>query len=76
MFLPWQEGEAHRAHDHGGAGRWPARPGRPICDIEGVHYSTNLSLLRMLSYKLGRSVQWNGEKEACMNDGEANKLLR
>ena len=30
---------------------------RPVCDIEEVHYSTNLSLLGMLSYKLGRSVR-------------------
>jgi hypothetical protein len=49
---------------------------RPVCDIEEVHYSTNLSLLGMLSYKLGRSVPWDGEKEICGNDAEANKLLR
>ena len=30
----------------------------------------------MLSYKLGRSVQWDGEKEMCVGDAEANKLLR
>ena len=33
---------------------------RPVCDIEAIHYSTNMSLLGMLSYKLGRSVTWNG----------------
>jgi predicted dehydrogenase len=49
---------------------------RPVCDIEEVHYSTNLSLLGMLSYKLGRSVQWDGQKEVCVGDAEANKLLR
>ena len=26
--------------------------------------------------KLGRSIQWDGEKEQCINDPEANKLLR
>jgi len=49
---------------------------RPVCDIEEIHRSTNLSLLGMLSYKLGRSVTWNGQQEVCMGDGEANKLLR
>ena len=50
--------------------------GRPVSDIEEVHRSTNLALLGMLSYKLGRSVAWNGETELCPGDEEANKLLR
>lgn len=49
---------------------------KPVCDIEEVHYSTNLSLLGMLSYKLGRSIRWDGEREICPDDPEANKLLR
>ncbi len=49
---------------------------RPVCDIELIHYSTNVALLGMLSYKLGRSIQWDGEKEECVGDPEANKLLR
>jgi len=49
---------------------------RPVCDIEAIHYSTNMSLLGMLSYKLGRSVTWDGQQERCLNDPEANKLLR
>jgi predicted dehydrogenase len=48
---------------------------RPLCDIETGHRSTNMSLLGMLSYKLGRSVSWDGEKELIVNDEEANKLL-
>jgi len=48
---------------------------RPISDIEEIHRSTNVSLLGMLSLKLGRSVQWNGEKEIVENDPAANKLL-
>lgn len=47
----------------------------PVCDIEIGHRSTNMSLLGMLSLKLGRSVQWDGEKEIILNDPEANKLL-
>jgi hypothetical protein len=35
-----------------------------------------MSLLGMLSYKLGRSVQWDGEKEIIVGDPDANKLLR
>ncbi|MDH5603163.1 MAG: Gfo/Idh/MocA family oxidoreductase, partial [Cyclobacteriaceae bacterium] len=48
---------------------------RPVCDIQIGHRSTNISLLGMLSYKLGRSVQWDGEKELCIDDAEANTLL-
>jgi predicted dehydrogenase len=49
---------------------------KPISDIEEVHYSTALSLLGMLSYKLGRSVRWDGEKEVCIGDPQANTMLR
>lgn len=48
---------------------------KPIADIEEIHYSTNVALLGMLSMKLGRSVTWDGEKELCVGDDEANKLL-
>jgi len=49
---------------------------RPVSDIEAVHRSTNMSLLGMLSYKIGRSVKWDGQKEQVIGDPEANKLLR
>jgi len=49
---------------------------RSVCDIEIGHRSTSLSLLGMLCLKLGRSVEWDGEKEQCPGDPEANKLLR
>lgn len=48
---------------------------KPVSDIEDLHYSTNVALLGMLSYKLGRSIRWDGEKEECIGDPEANKLL-
>jgi Oxidoreductase family, C-terminal alpha/beta domain len=48
----------------------------PICDIEIGHRSSNVALLGNLSMKLGRSVNWDGEKEIILNDPEANKLLR
>lgn len=48
----------------------------PVSDIETGHRSTNMALLGMLSYKLGRSIDWDGEKELVLNDPEANKLLK
>jgi hypothetical protein len=30
----------------------------------------------MLSLKLGRSVVWDGRKEECVGDPEANRLLQ
>ncbi|MEM9888400.1 MAG: Gfo/Idh/MocA family oxidoreductase [Bacteroidota bacterium] len=48
---------------------------RPICDIEDGHLASNVSLLGMLSYKLGRSIEWDGKNEEILNDPEANKLL-
>jgi hypothetical protein len=35
-----------------------------------------MSLLGMLSLKLGRSVKWDGDKEIVVGDETANKLLR
>jgi predicted dehydrogenase len=53
------------------------RSGRlPVCDIEVGHRSTNVSLLGMISAKLGRSIQWDGEKERIPGDAEADKRLR
>ena len=49
---------------------------RPVCDVQIGHEATNLSLLGMLSLKLGRSVQWDGKKERVVGDDEANRLLR
>jgi predicted dehydrogenase len=49
---------------------------RSVCDIEIGHRSTNMSLLAMLSLKLGRSVRWDGDKQVIVGDDEANQLLR
>ncbi|MDF1754259.1 MAG: Gfo/Idh/MocA family oxidoreductase [Verrucomicrobiales bacterium] len=48
----------------------------PVADVEIGHLSTNLSLLGMLSWKAGRSIKWDGEKEQIIGDPEANQLLR
>lgn len=49
---------------------------RPVSDIEAIHYSTNVSLLGMLSLKLGRSLVWDGAREQVVHDREANRHLR
>jgi hypothetical protein len=49
----------------------------PVCDIEIGHRSTNISLLAMVSAKLGgKSIEWDGEKERIVGDPSANQLLR
>jgi hypothetical protein len=35
-----------------------------------------MSLLGNLSAKLGRSIEWNHEKDSIVGDKEANKLLQ
>lgn len=49
---------------------------RPICDIEQGHRATNISLLGMLSYNVGRSLKWDGEKELILDDPASNLLLK
>ena len=49
---------------------------KPACDIEEIHYSTNMALLGMLSLKHGKSIEWDGEAERCVGDDAANLLLR
>jgi len=46
------------------------------CDIEIGHRSTNMSLLGMLSMKIGRTVEWDGEKDQIIGDPEASQLLK
>jgi predicted dehydrogenase len=48
---------------------------RPVSDIEIGHRSSNLSLLGMLSYKLGRSIAWDHDTHQITGDPEANGLL-
>jgi hypothetical protein len=47
----------------------------PVSDIEQIHRSTTMALLGMLSLKLGRSVEWDGDKQTILNDPESVKLL-
>ena len=49
---------------------------QPVANLEIAHRSSVLPLLGMLSYKLGRSVRWDGAREVIENDVAANELLR
>ncbi len=48
----------------------------PVSDIEIGHRSTTMSLLGMLSLKLGRSLDWDAKQERVIGDDEANKHLK
>jgi predicted dehydrogenase len=47
----------------------------PAAGIEIAHRSSVLPLLGMLSWKLGRSIEWEGAKEEIAGDPAANQLL-
>ena len=47
---------------------------KPVRDIEIGYRATNAALLGMVSWRLGRSVAWDGKQ--CPGDAAANKLLR
>ncbi len=49
---------------------------KPAADIENSHYATTMSLLAIMSYKLRRSIDWNGEKQMIVGDEEAKKMMR
>ena len=48
----------------------------PTCDIAIAHRSTNTCHLGNISYKLGRSLEWDVDSETFPHDTEANALLR
>ncbi|MCK5209224.1 MAG: gfo/Idh/MocA family oxidoreductase, partial [Cyclobacteriaceae bacterium] len=48
---------------------------KPAADIKNSHYATNMSLLAIMSYKLGRSVKWDGKKQMIIGDDEAKKMM-
>ena len=46
----------------------------PVAGIEQAHRSNVLPLLGMISWKVGRSIQWDAVKEQIVGDPEANQL--
>lgn len=47
----------------------------PFADIEQGRHATNMTLLGMVSARVGRSIEWDYQKDMILNDAEANKLL-
>ena len=48
---------------------------KAVAGIEIAHRASVLPLLGMISWRTGRSVQWDGAKEQIVGDPEASKLL-
>jgi len=48
----------------------------PVASIERAHRSSVLPLLGMISLRVGRSLQWDGEKEQIVGDPDASALLK
>jgi predicted dehydrogenase len=50
--------------------------GKPaVANIEVAHRASVLPLLGMISWRTGRSLEWDAAKEQIIGDAEANKLL-
>lgn len=48
---------------------------QPVADIETGHRASCLPLLGMISWRAGRSIQWDAEKDMIVGDPEAAKLM-
>jgi len=48
----------------------------PICDVEIGHRTATVCNIGNIAYALGRTLEWNPEKERFKGDREANKLLK
>jgi len=53
-----------------------ASRGRPVADIEQGYISTTSCILANNALRLGRTLTWDAQKQAVVNDKEANELLR
>jgi predicted dehydrogenase len=48
---------------------------QPETDPQTGQYATNLGHLMNVSWEVGRSLEWDGEKEEVINDKEANEFV-
>jgi hypothetical protein len=48
---------------------------KPNSDIETTHRATSACIVGNISYKLGRKLHWDRDKEQFVGDAEANKML-
>lgn len=49
---------------------------KPNCDIETSAHIARFAHLGNIAYRLGRKLDWDGEKQQFINDKEANRLAR
>ena len=49
--------------------------GKPSCDIETGHRSTSATLLGNIALRVGRTIEWDAERERITNCPEANAYL-
>ena len=48
---------------------------QPISDLEGAHRVATACQLANLSLRLGRKLRWDGDREAVLDDAEAQAML-
>ena len=48
---------------------------QPETDAQTGHYATNFGHLMNISWEVGRSIRWDGEKEQVIGDEEANAFV-
>jgi hypothetical protein len=48
---------------------------QPLSHVEAGHRATVLSLLGMVSWRLGRSVEWDAQRESVVGDPAAVQLM-
>ena len=53
-----------------------ASRGKPVADIEEGHISTTSCILANNAMRLGRTLEWDAQKQMVVGDKEANALLR
>jgi hypothetical protein len=46
------------------------------CNLRYGHRLTKLGLLANISYRTGRRIRWDDERERIVDDAEASRLLR
>ena len=49
---------------------------QPISDLEGAHRVATACHLANLSLRLGRKLRWDGDREAVLDDAEAEAIAR
>lgn len=48
---------------------------RPVIDVQAGHLASNPGHLMNIAWRLGRRVQWDGQRERIKDDDQANRLL-